>query len=172
MRKDRGTRIAEREGPVVAPATDARMVPDRTAVLERSSPERVPPREARAGSSLRRNSLIAAAAVVLLIIAFLGMRKGTKVTAPLTTQEPAVHMEQNLKQKSEEAAKAPLVLSIPRSMPQSEATVYVVVKGDTLWSIAQRFTGDPLNYPRVARDNSIATPDLIFPGQKIHLKRE
>jgi nucleoid-associated protein YgaU len=52
-----------------------------------------------------------------------------------------------------------------------EADLYIVKKGDTLWAISKRFTGNPFNYPRVARDNKIANPDLIFPDQKIHLKR-
>jgi nucleoid-associated protein YgaU len=47
--------------------------------------------------------------------------------------------------------------------------VYVVQKGDTLWSISQRFTGSPYNYPRIAGENRIAEPDLIFPGQRIRL---
>ncbi|MHB8844954.1 MAG: chemotaxis protein CheW [Nitrospirota bacterium] len=67
----------------------------------------------------------------------------------------------------------PLYLTVPPErviLPEQE--IYIVVKGDTLWGIAKRFTGDPLNYPRVARDNSIATPDLIFPGQRIRLVRE
>jgi len=55
---------------------------------------------------------------------------------------------------------------------RSGQNIYTVVKGDTLWGIAKRFTGNPLNYPRVARDNSIATPDLIFPGQRIRLVQE
>ena len=67
---------------------------------------------------------------------------------------------------------APLVLDVPSSMPKPDLVVYVVVKGDTLWDIAERFTGDPFNYPRVAKDNSIATPDLIFPGQRIQLRQQ
>lgn len=65
---------------------------------------------------------------------------------------------------------APLYLAVPASKDVPEAFIYTVVAGDNLWNIAKRFTGDPFNYPRVARDNSIATPDLIFPGQKIRLQ--
>jgi chemotaxis signal transduction protein/nucleoid-associated protein YgaU len=67
----------------------------------------------------------------------------------------------------------PLYLTVPPDrvvLPEQE--IYRVVKGDTLWGIAERFTGNPRNYPRVARDNSIATPDLIFPGQRIRLVQE
>jgi chemotaxis signal transduction protein/nucleoid-associated protein YgaU len=67
---------------------------------------------------------------------------------------------------------APLYLTVPPDRVMPDQTVYIVVKGDTLWGIAKRFTGNPLNYPRVAKDNSIATPDLIFPGQRIRLVQE
>ena len=63
----------------------------------------------------------------------------------------------------------PLTLTVPPEMPL-DADLYIVKKGDTLWAISKRFTGDPFNYPRVARDNKIANPDLIFPDQKIYLK--
>jgi nucleoid-associated protein YgaU len=45
----------------------------------------------------------------------------------------------------------------------------VVKKDDTLWNISERFTGNPFNYPRIAGENRIADPDLIFPGQRIRL---
>jgi chemotaxis signal transduction protein/nucleoid-associated protein YgaU len=68
------------------------------------------------------------------------------------------------------AAKAaePLVLEVPANMPV-EAELYVVKKGDTLWNISQRLTGNPYNYPRLAGSNAIANPDLIFSGQRIRL---
>lgn len=65
----------------------------------------------------------------------------------------------------------PLELEIPRERPVA-IDVYVVVKDDTLWSISQRFTGNPFNYPRIAGENRIADPDLIFPGQRIRLKKK
>ena len=65
----------------------------------------------------------------------------------------------------------PLVLEIPRDRPV-QIDVYVVVKDDTLWSISERFTGNPFNYPRIAGENRIADPDLIFPGQRIRLKKK
>jgi nucleoid-associated protein YgaU len=47
------------------------------------------------------------------------------------------------------------------------ANVYIVKKGDTLWHIAARFTGNPFNYHYIAEDSEIKNPDLIFPGQKV-----
>jgi chemotaxis signal transduction protein/nucleoid-associated protein YgaU len=64
---------------------------------------------------------------------------------------------------------APLELDIPKHMPPVDIDVYVVVHGDTLWNISQRFTGNPFNYPRIAGENKIANPNLIFPGQRVRL---
>lgn len=60
-----------------------------------------------------------------------------------------------------------LELIIPRHMARIDLDEYVVAQGDTLWSISLRFTGSPFNYPRIAGQNRIADPDLIFPGQRI-----
>jgi len=61
-----------------------------------------------------------------------------------------------------------LELDIPANRPV-DIDVYVVQEGDTLWSISERFTGNPYNYPRIAGENRIAEPDLIFPEQRIRL---
>ncbi|MFQ5660489.1 MAG: peptidoglycan DD-metalloendopeptidase family protein [Gammaproteobacteria bacterium] len=62
-----------------------------------------------------------------------------------------------------------------RVSPSSRATVspghnrgfHVVVKGDTLYSIAWRYSRD---YKNIARWNGIAPPYVIYPGQVIRLK--
>ncbi len=62
--------------------------------------------------------------------------------------------------------------TMPRpSIAPPDPAVYQVKQGDTLWSISRRFTGSPYNYPRVARDNGIEDPDLIFPGQKVQIRK-
>lgn len=83
-------------------------------------------------------------------------------TEPVMAQAEPPHPAGNLR--------APLELDIPATMPV-DIDVYVVKKDDTLWSISERFTGNPFNYPRIAGENRIADPDLIFPGQRILLKR-
>jgi chemotaxis signal transduction protein/nucleoid-associated protein YgaU len=47
--------------------------------------------------------------------------------------------------------------------------MYEVKKGDTLWDISERYTGDPFNYPMIASDNEIKNPHFILPGQRIQL---
>ncbi len=71
---------------------------------------------------------------------------------------------------------APAPVAAPRQAPAPAAApqtpsgpLYVVKEGDTLWDIAQRFTGDPLNYHNLAGWNLIRNPDLIFPGQTIQM---
>ena len=60
--------------------------------------------------------------------------------------------------------------SLPSALPQTSTSApYVVKEGDTLWDIAQRLTGDPLNYHNLAGRNLIKNPDLIFPGQTIQI---
>lgn len=44
---------------------------------------------------------------------------------------------------------------------------YTVVKGDTLWSIANKFYGNGSRYPEIAKANNISNPDIIRIGQKL-----
>ena len=46
--------------------------------------------------------------------------------------------------------------------------VYVVKSGDTLGAIANRYG---TTYQKIAADNNIANPNIIFPGQKIVIKK-
>lgn len=44
---------------------------------------------------------------------------------------------------------------------------YTVKKGDTLWGIAQTFTGNGANYKALAEANNISNPDRIHVGQRL-----
>lgn len=78
--------------------------------------------------------------------------------------------------------KSPSTLPIPTKprkqlVPEKPPTispyivVYTVKKGDTLFKITAKYTGNGFNYPKVAKRNKIKNPDLIFPEQKIKIKR-
>ena len=47
--------------------------------------------------------------------------------------------------------------------------VYEIEKGDTLWSIAEKFLDDPKRYPEIAELNNIKNPDLIYTGNKLFI---
>jgi LysM repeat protein len=72
------------------------------------------------------------------------------------------------------AAAATLILtagSLFAASGKSEATIYVVKKGDTLWGLSDRFMKDPHYWPDLwARNpNDIRNPHFIFPGQRLKI---
>ena len=46
---------------------------------------------------------------------------------------------------------------------------YEIKWGDTLWDIAGTYYRNPWLYPKIARENSISNPDLIFAGTRIFI---
>jgi hypothetical protein len=60
---------------------------------------------------------------------------------------------------------AVLVLCAGSAIAESES--YVVKKGDTLSGIAQKYHS---NWKEMAKENNLANPNLIFPGQRIQVK--
>ncbi|VAX01309.1 hypothetical protein MNBD_GAMMA22-3122 [hydrothermal vent metagenome] len=51
----------------------------------------------------------------------------------------------------------------------SKEIIHIVVKGDTLWHIAKFYVDDPYRYPELARLSHIKNPDLIYPGDRVHI---
>jgi flagellum-specific peptidoglycan hydrolase FlgJ len=49
----------------------------------------------------------------------------------------------------------------------SQETIYIVKKGDTLSGIAKKYN---TTYQKLAKDNNIENPNLIYPNQKIIIK--
>ena len=47
---------------------------------------------------------------------------------------------------------------------------HVVVKGDTLWDIANKYVKDPFRYPELAKLSKIKNPDLIYPYDLVRIR--
>ena len=46
---------------------------------------------------------------------------------------------------------------------------HIVVPGDTLWDIAEHYTGNAFNYHDLAKRSGISNPDRIYPGNKVRI---
>src|SRR5215469_8467595 len=59
--------------------------------------------------------------------------------------------------------------SVKPVKPASPAKVYVVQAGDSLWTIARQFYGNPLMWSHIyyANQSQIHDPNLIYQGQKL-----
>ena len=136
-------------------------------------PGRLPARRSRRGRWLAVGIavLVAAAAAVILLVPGIRGRVppggAAKVEAPAAPAPAAPAAPAPTKPAP---APAPAKPAPPPPAPvPAQPVEYVVTEGDTLWSIAARFTGDPHEFRRLAADNGIADPDRIYPGQKIRL---
>lgn len=94
--------------------------------------------------------------------------------SPMIILEPAPPEETELPEKEKSPEDILAKHSRPAASPLSQrllqgyedSRIYVVKKGDTLWHIAKRFTGNPFNYVYIADENRVENPDLIFPDQR------
>lgn len=92
---------------------------------------------------------------------------------PAAKQEPSVDTE---KSQSREVIEKPQQEPIVEDSVQAEITqpepcdcTHIVVKGDTLWDIAEQYTGDAFNYPQLAKRSGIKNPDRIYPGDRVRI---
>lgn len=64
----------------------------------------------------------------------------------------------------------------PPAVPLLETTkerfIRIVVKGDTLWDIADHHLGNPFRYPELAQLSHIRDPHWIYPGDIITIVRK
>ncbi len=55
--------------------------------------------------------------------------------------------------------------------PHKEEIIHIVIKGDTLWAIAEHYVNNPYKYPKLARLSEITNPDRIYPGNQVRILR-
>lgn len=90
---------------------------------------------------------------------------------------PAGESEEAASSTTETAAVDEPVLQPDADWPSVPATTglepcdctHTVVPGDTLWDIAEHYTGNAFNYPDLARRSGIKNPDLIYPGDRVRI---
>jgi nucleoid-associated protein YgaU/chemotaxis signal transduction protein len=69
----------------------------------------------------------------------------------------------------DETATTPDTKTTPKVTAEQTEIVHIVVKGDTLWAIAERYVNNPFRYPELARLSHIDNPDLIYPGDRVRI---
>jgi chemotaxis signal transduction protein/nucleoid-associated protein YgaU len=174
-----------------ATASDFSRTPE-SAVARSSSGAPYPVRQQqRSAGAWWRRLAYGATAALLLAALFYFPKTADRPDAGKTVQQTLPSKQQPVRVQAEppppvEKSAAPAVAKIPQvistpptsiapDMPPAskpaDSDVYVVKPGDTLWDIAKRYTGDPYNYPRIAGENRIGDYNLIFPEQKLRLKK-
>ena len=143
-------------------------------------------RKARAGKK-RRNPLLLIGFIILslILIAAIGFVVFKAVGGDPIPALFAGRQESSSAAQTQEAAKAPeqqpaaAETAAEQQSPESEASEvepsaaaglwYEVKWGDTLWDIAGTYYRNPWLYPKIARENGISNPDLIFAGTRIFI---
>jgi len=59
--------------------------------------------------------------------------------------------------------------AVEQSAPTRPGVWYKVKRGDTLWDISGTYYRNPWLFPKIARENRIMNPDIIFADQKIFI---
>ncbi|CAB1062217.1 Uncharacterized protein with LysM domain, COG1652 [Olavius sp. associated proteobacterium Delta 1] len=74
-----------------------------------------------------------------------------------------------------ERSESPKITQSPREVVSEvaeEKFIHMVVRGDTLWDIADQYLGDPFKYPELAKLSQIKDPHWIYPGDVITIVRK
>ena len=63
----------------------------------------------------------------------------------------------------------PGISSDQENLAETEKGKYTVVKGDSLWKIAESKLGSGLKWVEISRANNLQSPDVIFLGQELKM---
>ncbi len=83
-------------------------------------------------------------------------KEGKKLSSPVKTAAPSV----------------PVVSEAKKTSAGDSGVWYRIRWGDTLWGISYSFYRSPKLYAKIARENKIKNPDLIFAETKIFIPKE
>jgi hypothetical protein len=172
-------------GEIVIAGPEVRAIPED--VVRREAGVRIPApaeiadvsAEAPPARKRRARLLIAGGAIALIVVLYTvsGLMKGDTERAG-KGEQAGTAMRADSPRGAESVARGSAPAKSPApALPRApgdgglDPGMYRVKRGDTLWGIAKRLTGNPLNYHRLASENEIANPDLIFPGQKLLVKK-
>ncbi len=94
-----------------------------------------------------------------------------------TTEQPTNVEQQTSAAESSVESNVAATETVPEEQPAIAETTqpepcdctHTVVKGDTLWDIAEFYTGNAFNYPELAKRSGIKNPDRIYPGNKVRI---
>ncbi len=95
--------------------------------------------------------------------------------APAEEAPQAVEVPEAPPAEEEPAAEAPApeAPAPPAAEPEKpsapRSVVYRIKKGDTLWDLSNSFYRTPWLYRKIARDNNISNPDLIYAGTDLNI---
>lgn len=158
--------------PVPAPAT-----PPAVAAVSAAAPPRTPdstPKTLVAGNGIEVQQ--DREGITIIIERDTATADTAPTPAPQTTTDaissgtsPAPHATSPELPAAEPAAPAPPPAPPTPAAEPSQMYVHTVVKGDTLWDIAERYLDDPWRYKDLAQLSRIKNPDLIYPGNKIRI---
>lgn len=164
-----GNRADPFQGVRSPPSPDYQLIP--RSAYERSSGKNSEGNKT-GGSDRTKRSLIWTWGLLLLLMLFLGagfyyFGEGTDNNsnkANIPTQDKGASEKQKIFE---------IFLGKPDKDSKTTLRVinHVVVKGDTLWDIANTYVKDPFRYPELAELSRIKNPDLIYPYNivRIHI---
>lgn len=98
------------------------------------------------------------------------LEAGTTLNIPTITPTPGEEVVAPTEETVDPSV-TPEVVMEEGETSQSTTTEYVVVKGDSLWSIAVDQYNDGYKWVDIARANKLINPDLIHAGNRLNLPR-
>lgn len=99
-------------------------------------------------------------------------QNGKEITIVIERAKPAPVAQPVAAEGTAESVPADAPAPAPEPAPEPEPPqmyVHTVVKGDTLWAIAEHYLDDPWRYRELAQLSRIKNPDLIYPGNKVRI---